>query len=97
MIFMEKYVVRIDKQGRFVIPASIRKMLGIKQNSELELWVEGRRIIIEPKDNELEKTVDSWFRRMINRKITIKKIELKGSKWMSGDYVARKIGLRRSS
>jgi len=60
--------------------------------------VEGRRIIIEPKDNELEKTIDSWFRRMINnRKITVKKIELKDAKWMSGDYVARKIGLRRGS
>ena len=40
----------IDRNGRLVIPKPFRKELGIKAGDDLEMFVEGNRIIIEKKN-----------------------------------------------
>ena len=37
---------KIDNLGRFVIPKSIRKALGIEQNDEISMYVEDNKLII---------------------------------------------------
>ncbi len=39
----------LDERGRITIPAEIRRKLGLKAGSELELLVEGDRILLQRK------------------------------------------------
>lgn len=40
-------VIKIDFNGRIVLPKKIRDRLGIKENDILEVKVEGKTIILE--------------------------------------------------
>lgn len=40
--------VMVEKRGRIVIPSQIREMLGIREGAELEVAVEGGRLILKP-------------------------------------------------
>jgi AbrB family looped-hinge helix DNA binding protein len=47
----EKYTVKVHKKGLIVIPAEVRKKLGITPGSKLQLYVEGDSIrIVVPQD-----------------------------------------------
>jgi len=51
MMFMDKYRVKVHRKGLIVIPAEVRKRLGIHENSYLELTVDGNVIHITiPRD-----------------------------------------------
>lgn len=39
----------VEKKGRVVIPSKVRKQLGIKAGTELEIDVEGGGILMRPK------------------------------------------------
>lgn len=41
-------ITRIDKLGRIVIPMAFRKQLGIKENDEIKIFIEGIQIILTP-------------------------------------------------
>ena len=41
--------VKLGKQGRLVVPASIRKELGLELGDELVARAEGGRLVFEPK------------------------------------------------
>jgi AbrB family looped-hinge helix DNA binding protein len=48
---VEKYTVKVYGKGLIIIPAEVRKKLGIKPGSRLQLYVEGDSIcIIVPQD-----------------------------------------------
>jgi len=48
---MSKYRVKVHKKGLIVIPAEVRKALGIHEGSYLELIIEGKSVrLIAPKD-----------------------------------------------
>lgn len=46
---MESVALSVGKQGRIVIPASLRQQLAIKAGSHLIAWVENGRLILETK------------------------------------------------
>lgn len=41
----------VDKLGRVVIPIELRKTLGIRENDELEIFVEGSNIILKKQEH----------------------------------------------
>lgn len=52
--------VRVGEQGRVVIPAELRKALGIKPGETLVARVEDGRLVLEPQAAILAR-VRSWF------------------------------------
>jgi len=89
---------RIDKQGRLVIPASVRKALGISGESEVLVRVDNGRIIIEPISRDIEASVNRWIElaMRVNPKPFMEEAE--GSwKWVSYEYAKRKLGIPRRS
>lgn len=49
---MAEVVVSVDKRGRMLIPAKIRRMLNIK--SAVKLTVENDKLVLEPIEDPLE-------------------------------------------
>jgi AbrB family looped-hinge helix DNA binding protein len=47
--------VRLGPQGRLVVPADLRKELGLTEGSELAIRSEGRRLILEPRSEALRR------------------------------------------
>ncbi len=41
------FLVRLDRQGRLIVPASLRHALGLGPGDRLVLWREGDRLVIE--------------------------------------------------
>jgi len=87
------YKVKIDKQGRIVIPSEVRKKLGLKPNSELILVVRDNSILIEPEETDIEKIIDEWYEYMLKMKTRARGLTIEPSKWMSDEYVKRKLGI----
>jgi len=91
---------KIDKQGRVVIPSSIRKALGIVGETDVIISIDGRRIIVEPVPRDLEKFVDEWIKMVLSSRLEIfsEKTEEEW-KWLDDEYARKKLGLlpRRSS
>jgi len=42
--------LRIGAQGRLVLPSAIRRALDIKEGDELAARIDGRRIVLEPRN-----------------------------------------------
>lgn len=86
-------VVKIDAQGRIVIPAKIRQMLNLTPGSKLILKVRGNSIILTKYD-DLEKRIQVWYEATQKMKIEAFTAEIESTfKWMSEDYVKKKLGL----
>ncbi len=89
-----EYIVKIDRQGRVVIPAPIRKALSLKGDSKAIVRLDGPRIIIEVVDKSLEKRVESWRELALSTKAELFTEDVEESwKWMSHEYAKRKLGL----
>ncbi len=84
--------VSIDRFGRIVIPAQIRKKLGIKAGSELIVELRGSMIIIRPL-RDIDRVVDGWYEKMTNTRVEARYFRISGGKWISDEYVRRKLGL----
>lgn len=87
-------ILKMDKQGRIILPARIRKAIGIKEGEELLVRLDGSRIIIEPFSKDLKKGIEEWINlvRNSNLEVFTEKIE-ESWKWMSYEYARRKLGL----
>ncbi|MGQ4895151.1 MAG: AbrB/MazE/SpoVT family DNA-binding domain-containing protein [Candidatus Njordarchaeia archaeon] len=90
---MEQYRVKIDKQGRIIIPSKVRKLLGLEPDSEFLLDIRNNTIILEPVRNDMDQIIDEWYEKMLNMKVRAKGLESIPSIWMSESYVKRKLGL----
>ena len=90
---MAQYRVRIDKQGRIVIPSEVRRLLKLEPNSELLLDVRDNTIVLEPVHRDLNKVVDEWYKKMLEMKIEARGLKIEPSMWMSEEYVRRKLGI----
>jgi len=55
-----EYIVKIDRQGRLVIPAPIRKALSLEGGRKAVVRLDGPRIIVEVVDEELDERVEEW-------------------------------------
>ena len=53
-------VVSVGPKGRVVIPAGIRRELGIEEGSELVALVEGRAVVLVPR-SEIKSRLRSFF------------------------------------
>ena len=87
---------KIDKQGRLVIPASVRRALGINGEREVLVRVEGGRIIIELTSRDLEAAVDEWVELVKRSSLKPFTEDVEESwKWVGREYAERKLGLPR--
>jgi bifunctional DNA-binding transcriptional regulator/antitoxin component of YhaV-PrlF toxin-antitoxin module len=86
--------IRVDKQGRTVLPEDVRKALGIEGEVEMVCRVVGNRVILEKFSietihkafAELEETVPSLEPGSVN-------VEME-DKYVDKEYAFRKIGVR---
>ncbi|MEM1849166.1 MAG: AbrB/MazE/SpoVT family DNA-binding domain-containing protein [Thermofilaceae archaeon] len=85
---------RMDRQGRIVLPAHIRKALGLREGGELLVRLDGRRIILELIPGDLEASVEEWVKLALNLKLEAHPEGFEeGWKWVSAEYARRKLGL----
>jgi AbrB family looped-hinge helix DNA binding protein len=94
-----KMLGTIDSQGRILIPADIRGRLHLEPNSEVELVVLGRELLVRKKDTALEERVMHWKEKLFRMKLkpgttaSDENVEETG-KWVDEEYVEQKLGLR---
>lgn len=94
MVEKMENILKIDKQGRIVLPANIRKAIGIKEGEELLVRFDGSRIILEPFSKDLKKSIEEWIRLVRNSKLEVFTESIEESwKWISYEYAKRKLGL----
>lgn len=93
VIFMEE-TLNVDEQGRVVLPAQIRKAIGITGKGKLLIRREGSKIVLEPFPENLVKNVEEWAKLARDSKAEILSETSEDSwKWMSSEYARRKLGL----
>ena len=86
--------LNVDEQGRVVIPAHIRRALGIRGKGKLLVRREGFKIVLEPYPEDLIRSVEEWADSARNTKARIYSESSEDSwKWMSPEYARRKLGL----
>ena len=90
-----EYEVSVDRQGRIVIPAPIRRLLGLSGGGRLLLRVRGGKVELIPVDKSLEERVKAWKEMVMTAKAVpfSENMDVEG-RWVSREYVERKLGLR---
>jgi len=94
VMFMEE-TLRVDKQGRLVLPSRLRERLGLKgDGGTVSFRLDGRRLILQPISEDLERVVAEW-REMVAglRAEPFTEAGEQSWKWMSLEYARRKLGL----
>lgn len=81
-------VRKIDDLGRVVIPAEMRRSLGVAEGDELEISLEGDHVAIRPRFP----TVIREFSVAEGTRLTISGVPLELA---PGDYVVSRIGRKR--
>lgn len=90
------YKLKVDKQGRLILPSGLRERLGLRATGGIvAVRLDGSRMIVEPISEDLEKTVMEW-RNVVTglRAEPFTESTDSGWKWMSLEYARRKLGLR---
>jgi len=94
MVMSMEEVLNVDEQGRVVLPAHIRKAIGITGRGKLLIRREGSKIVLEPYPENLIKNVEEWANLARNaRSELFSETSEEGWKWMSLEYAKRKLGL----
>ena len=84
----------MDKQGRIVLPARIRRAIGMEDGGKLLVRLDGSRVILEPLSGDLRKSVEEWADLVRNLKVeAFAESSEESWKWMSREYAKRKLGL----
>ncbi|WP_161969936.1 AbrB/MazE/SpoVT family DNA-binding domain-containing protein [Candidatus Methanodesulfokora washburnensis] len=88
-------IVKVDKQGRVVLPEDVRKTLGIEGETEMVCRVVGNRIILERFSVE---AISKAFAELeeIAPSLDTEEVEEK-DKYVDREYALRKIGIRSNS
>jgi len=86
--------VSVDKQGRLVVPSHLRENLGIKEGGRLSIYQDGRKLVLEPINEQIESEVKNWAQVTKETSIPMntEDSQLSG-KWMSEEYARKKLGL----
>ena len=93
VIYVEAFV-KVDKQGRMVLPKDIRKALGIEDEAEVVCRVIGNKVILERFSIE---SIQKAFADLeeIAPSLEVDTMEVEGEdKYVDSEYALRKIGLR---
>jgi len=86
--------VKIDKQGRLVLPSHTRKLLGLKEGGSIYIRIDGSRAVLEPALEDLDERVAEWKEAALRLKASAFTEEVAESwKWMSREYARSKLGL----
>jgi AbrB family looped-hinge helix DNA binding protein len=86
--------IKVDEQGRMVLPSRVREAFGIKKGGQITIRIDGSKVILEPLNKDVEKKVQEWENLSKKLKSEILTEEPNESwKWMSRDYARRKLGL----
>jgi AbrB family looped-hinge helix DNA binding protein len=67
---LPEYVVNVGPQGRIVIPARIRRELGLAEGTPLALRTEGGRLILEPREEVLRRLRGRYARVPRKRRLS---------------------------
>jgi len=87
-------IVKVDKQGRMVLPKDVRKALGIEGEAEVVCRVVGDRVILERFSVE---SIQRAFADLeeIAPSLELDTVEVEGEdKYVDSEYALRKIGIR---
>jgi AbrB family looped-hinge helix DNA binding protein len=91
------HTTKLDKQGRLIIPAKIRKKLSLSEDSLLVIEILGNQLIIKKKMAVSKEQLQTWKKKLKDMKIKAFTEEYdqekESTKWMSEEYVRNKLGL----
>ena len=91
--------VRVDGDGRIILPKKVREELGIHEGSELMLDIKGEEIVIKIHRGNLDKSLDKRVDELIEflrkkaPKAFVSEVE-EEEKWLTKKYGLEKIGLK---
>jgi len=90
-----EYVVNVDKQGRVVIPASLRKLLGISKGGKAAVRYRDGRLELIPVNVDLKRRVERWVEVAMKTNPEPFSEDIEESwKWVDREYAERKLGIR---
>jgi len=94
MVRRMEETIKVDRQGRLVLPSHVRKTLGLKDGGRIFIRVNGSRVVLEPAFEDLSERVAEWEEATLRLKSEAFTEEVEESwKWMSHEYARRKLGL----
>ena len=94
MVRLLDFVLRVDGQGRIVLPSRVRQALGIDGGAELVCRVVGNRIVLEKFSRDSIRRAFVELEELApNLDLDIEEYEDEYG-YFDGEYVFRKIGLR---
>lgn len=86
--------VKVDRQGRLVLPKEVRKAIGINGNAEMVCRVVGNKIVFERFSID---SIQKAFEELeeIAPSLELDTVKIEGEdKYIDREYALRKIGLR---
>jgi len=86
--------IKVDKQGRIVLPMDVRKALGIEGEAEMVCRVVGNRIVLEKFSID---SIRKAFAELeeIAPSLELDTVKVEGEdKYVDREYALRKIGIR---
>lgn len=91
-----EHKLKVDSQGRLVLPANLRKRLGIgSEGGAVSVRQDDSRIILEPVSEDLQQRVEEWRSMVASTRVEpFTETVQQTWKWMSIEYARRKLGLR---
>ena len=87
------YNLKVDRQGRIVLPMEVRRSLGVVKGGKITLDKKNNRLFINV-GGELQGKVDQWKKTLKAVKVEAKGFEPGESKWVSEDWAQRKLGIQ---
>lgn len=86
--------VKVDKQGRLILPISIRERIGLTNGGKVTIRLSDSNVILEPISENFKERVDDWITNTLNtHPIPFTEKTPDSWKWMSGTYAKRKLGI----
>ena len=93
VIYVEAFV-KVDKQGRMVLPKDVRKALGIEDEAEVVCRVIGNKVILERFSIESIQKAFADLEEIIPS-LEVDTVKVEGEdRYVDREYALRKIGLR---
>ena len=94
MVISVEALIKIDKQGRVVLPKDIRRAIGIDGEAEMVCRVVGNKVILERFSMESIQRAFSDLEE-IAPSLELDTVKVEGEdKYVDSEYALRKIGIR---